>query len=172
MTQNKDSTRYYSNIQEKNVANFLSGKVVAGSGSDKFAPGDVKTDKYLIECKTHVKETNIIEFQSSHWDQIVSEAARCGRFPVLCVDNGTQKIETTFILTNEHSINIDDVDLYKLPIIPDNKNIRFSCYVILNLFTKLNDISESTIPGFAFKWNEKYNVVIMRIRDFKDVMFT
>lgn len=172
MTQNKESNRYYSNIQEKNVANFLSGKVVAGSGSDKFAPGDVKTDRYLIECKTHVKKTDTIKFQFSHWEQIASEAARCGRFPVLCVDNGTQKIENTFILTNEHSINISNVDLYKLPVISNGKNIIFTCDIVLNLFTKLADISESTIPGFAFKWDEKDTVVIMQISDFKDVMFT
>lgn len=172
MTQNKESTRYYSNIQEKNISNFLSGTVVAGSGSDKFAPGDVKTDKYLIECKTHIKEVAVVEFVSSHWDQIVAEAARCGRFPVLCVDNGTQKIENTFILTNQHSINIGSVDLYKLPVSPNGKNISFACEGILKLFSSLDDICDPTIPGFAFKWNEKDNVVIMRIRDFKDVMFT
>lgn len=171
MTQNKESTRYYSNIQEKNVANFLSGKVVAGSGSDKFAPGDVKTDKYLIECKTHVKETAKVEFLSSSWKQIVAEATRCGRFPVLCVDNGTQNVENTFILTNQHCVDIAAVDLYKLPVSPNGKNIVFACDGIRNLLSSLDDISEESIPGFAFTWNEKDDVVIMRIIDFKDVMF-
>ena len=49
---NKDSTRYYSNKQEKKVAKAVSGKKVANSGATSFNKGDVVTDDWLIECKT------------------------------------------------------------------------------------------------------------------------
>ena len=55
MTRNKNSTRYYSSRQEKNVAKSLNGKVVANSGAITFGAGDVITDKFLIECKTCVE---------------------------------------------------------------------------------------------------------------------
>lgn len=49
------STRYYSSIQEHNVAKALNGKTVSGSGAPKFCAGDVLTDEFLIECKTSMK---------------------------------------------------------------------------------------------------------------------
>ena len=52
MTHNKKATRYYSSRQEKAVAKALSGKVVANSGAPAFVAGDVRTEDWLIECKT------------------------------------------------------------------------------------------------------------------------
>ena len=49
---NKNSTRYFSNRQEKQVAKALNGKQTANSGATKFGAGDVIADNWLIECKT------------------------------------------------------------------------------------------------------------------------
>lgn len=49
---NKNSTRYYSNRQEKQVAKSIGGKQTANSGATKFVKGDILTDNFLIECKT------------------------------------------------------------------------------------------------------------------------
>lgn len=45
-------TRFYSNKQEKAVAKAVGGKQVANSGATTFSKGDVRTDNWLIECKT------------------------------------------------------------------------------------------------------------------------
>ena len=45
-------TRFYSNRQEKSVAKATGGKQTANSGATAFSKGDVRTDDFLIECKT------------------------------------------------------------------------------------------------------------------------
>lgn len=45
-------TRFYSNRQEKKVAKVVGGKQTANSGATPFSKGDVRTDNFLIECKT------------------------------------------------------------------------------------------------------------------------
>lgn len=49
---NKNSTRYYSNRQEKQVAKSIGGRQTSNSGATKFVKGDILTDDFLIECKT------------------------------------------------------------------------------------------------------------------------
>lgn len=53
----KNSTRYYSNKQEKQVAKAIGGKQVVNSGATEFRKGDVQSDLFLIECKTTVKKS-------------------------------------------------------------------------------------------------------------------
>lgn len=48
-------TRFYSDKQEKKVAKAIGGKQTANSGATAFSKGDVRTDKFLIECKTSTK---------------------------------------------------------------------------------------------------------------------
>ena len=52
----KGTTRYRSNKQEREVAKIFGGKQVIASGSLWFADSDVRSDKYLIECKTTEKD--------------------------------------------------------------------------------------------------------------------
>lgn len=49
---NENSTRYYSNRQEKQVAKALNGRQTANSGATDFVKGDILTNDFLIECKT------------------------------------------------------------------------------------------------------------------------
>ena len=53
----KTSTRDFSKAQEIGVAKDLSGKVVANSGAGKWRKGDVLTKKFLVECKTKMKDS-------------------------------------------------------------------------------------------------------------------
>ena len=50
---NKDSTRHYSDMQEKSVAKALGGYQQSNSGAGHFAKGDVviKSASMLCECK-------------------------------------------------------------------------------------------------------------------------
>ena len=48
-------TRFFSNRQEKRVAKAVKGKQTANSGATKFSKGDVVSDDWLLECKTHTE---------------------------------------------------------------------------------------------------------------------
>lgn len=54
MTKNKESTRYYSELQEQRVAKTLGGYVQPNSGAGKFKKSDViiKDASLSVECKT------------------------------------------------------------------------------------------------------------------------
>lgn len=49
-------TRFYSARQENKVAKAVGGKRTANSGATTFSKGDVRTEQWLIECKTCEKE--------------------------------------------------------------------------------------------------------------------
>ena len=51
-TRNKQSTRYYSNKQEKYIAKEFGGKQTSNSGAAHFCGGDVTLPDFLIEAKT------------------------------------------------------------------------------------------------------------------------
>ena len=52
----KNSTRYYSSKQEKKVANLFNGHQVKNSGATPWEKGDVDTNLFLLECKTHTTD--------------------------------------------------------------------------------------------------------------------
>lgn len=54
MTKNKDSSRFYSNLQETKVANLIDGNRSPNSGASLFYKSDVYQDdaSIVIECKT------------------------------------------------------------------------------------------------------------------------
>ena len=53
---NKSSTRFFSHKQEKQIAKAVGGKLQANSGATLFSKGDIKTDDWLFEAKTCMKE--------------------------------------------------------------------------------------------------------------------
>lgn len=87
-----------SSKQEHMVAKFLGWKVVTGSGSRPFRPGDVQNDNYLVECKTHTKEQKNIVFYRKHWEKIVIESRSVNKYPALIVDEGSQIAENTWVM--------------------------------------------------------------------------
>lgn len=56
--QNRESTRAYSDAQEKYICKILGGTQVSNSGAGLFTKGDVivKDASLLIECKCQMKE--------------------------------------------------------------------------------------------------------------------
>lgn len=74
-----------SQLQEKAVAKDLNAKTVVASGALWGAKGDVRNDKFLIECKTTAKDYYPIT--SKVWHKIEEEACRDRlRTPLLVVD--------------------------------------------------------------------------------------
>ena len=79
MTYNRKATRYYSERQEKRVAKAVGGKTVANSGAPIFVAGDVRTDEWLIECKTKTSESKSITVQKDWFDKNEEEAFAMGK---------------------------------------------------------------------------------------------
>ena len=75
---------------------------VSASGARPFNPGDIKSENWLCECKTHTKPTDKITITKSVWEKLSNEAKSVMKRPVLFVDNGTQKIEDTWAIVPEY----------------------------------------------------------------------
>lgn len=71
MNNNKESTRYYSDKQERYVSKLLGGKVTPSSGSGKWSKGDVivKDAGISIECKTTMKEKSSFSVKKEWLDK-------------------------------------------------------------------------------------------------------
>jgi hypothetical protein len=71
--------------QEKRVAKEVGGRATIASGALPSQKGDVRSSRFLIECKT--TEKDFFTFTRKVWDKIKKEAIRDGmRYPVLSVE--------------------------------------------------------------------------------------
>lgn len=68
-----------SDLQEKEVAKKLNGKLVSGSGCGNFDSGDVSTDKFLIECKTVTKDQTSFSIKEAWLHKIKEQAFEEGK---------------------------------------------------------------------------------------------
>lgn len=77
-------TRYYSNLQESHVSNFLDGRIVPGSGGTKFNGGDVVVDDILIECKTTTSDKSSFSIKKQWIDKVTEQsfAQRCSHWAI------------------------------------------------------------------------------------------
>lgn len=76
---NKNSTRYFSNIQEKNVAKRLNGKRQPNSGATNFRKGDVELKHFLLDCKTVTVPKKSMSIKKEWIDKIKQEAFAMGK---------------------------------------------------------------------------------------------
>lgn len=101
--------KVFSSRQEKMVADYMGWRVVTGSGSRPFTPGDVSGYNFLVECKTHTEPQENIVFYKKHWAKISEEALAKHRYPALIVDNGTQKSDNTWVMIPRRMLTGEDV---------------------------------------------------------------
>lgn len=78
MIKNSNSTRFYSENQEKRVAKKLGGRVVANSGATAFNKGDVIANNILIECKTSIEEKSSFSIKKEWLEKNKKEAFSMG----------------------------------------------------------------------------------------------
>lgn len=90
------NNKIFSNKQERMVSDFLGWKQVTGSGARPFYVGDVVSDDWLGECKTHATIKSRITFKCSVWSKIRIEAKSCNKFAVYFSDDGSQKAKRTY----------------------------------------------------------------------------
>lgn len=67
-------TRYFSSRQEKAVAKAIGGKQTANSGATMFSKGDVRTEDWLIECKTKTSPSASISIKREWIEKNEEEA--------------------------------------------------------------------------------------------------
>lgn len=97
---NKNSTRYFSNNQEKKVAKAIGGRKTANSGATPFYKGDVITDDFLLECKTKMSNSNSISIKKEWMDKLEEEAFAMGKnYFALCFDFGPRDNMRYYIVT-------------------------------------------------------------------------
>lgn len=73
------STRYYSTRQEKQVAKAVGGKQTANSGATPWVKGDILTDDWLIEAKTHTEARKQFTIKKEWIDKNREEAFQMGK---------------------------------------------------------------------------------------------
>lgn len=71
---NKNSTRFFSHKQEKQIAKTVKGKLQANSGATMFSKGDIKTDEWLFEAKTCMKEQECFSIKKEWLDKLKQES--------------------------------------------------------------------------------------------------
>lgn len=87
-----------SQLQEKSVAKDMGARTVVASGAMWSSKGDVRNDKYLIECKT--TEKDYYSITTKVWEKIALEADKDGmRIPLLFVD---LKDSERYVICNPH----------------------------------------------------------------------
>lgn len=103
------ATKDYSSKQESTIARYLGWSVVSGSGSRDCHPGDIQSESWLGECKTHVNPNTKICFIEDVWRKISDEAASKFKYPVLFVDDGSQSVERTWCMYKVSSVHSSEL---------------------------------------------------------------
>ena len=147
-------TKYYSTKQEKYIAGVLGWNVVSGSGARDCHPGDIESDDYSGECKTHTSEKPSICIKYNWWHKIRLEASFRHKTPVLFVDNGNPKY--TWVIT-----------YYTKPMFHDSEGFPFS--IKTNVCFKVGSLDESKIY-FINEWESGFHVaVLMSLQKFAEL---
>lgn len=149
----KQPTKYYSNRQETSIAEYLGWSVVAGSGARSFHPGDIKSEDFLGECKTHVSLTDTIYLYISVWDKICDEAVSAFRKPALFVDNGSQRINHTWCVVPKsllptHIHVIDIAETASKLIKYSTTRLSFKHDAMKELFSSPSEESQYLVASF------------------------
>jgi hypothetical protein len=75
--------------KENKDCSLLRGRTRPRSGGLWFSPGDVKTEDFLIDCKT--TEHKGFSITEDIWSKIYAEALKCGKLPCLSIQLGDGK---------------------------------------------------------------------------------
>jgi hypothetical protein len=159
----KEATKVYSNRHEKMVQDLLGWKTVSASGARPFHPGDVKSDEWLGECKTHTTVIDKITIDKDVWRKISNEAMSCLKKPVLFVDNGTQSKQGTWAVVDEKFIDKDILSHVSITYRDSKTRITFSHLDMYDII-RYKEYGNILIDGNT--------LVLMRLATFKEMLET
>jgi len=150
------STKYFSTKQETSVAKYLEWEVVSGSGARDTLPGDVISDEWLGECKTHMVPSETITFELGHWQKIKAEALAKFKNPVLICDNGTQETRNTWCMFSADYFDLESY-IVEHPSVSVRKNFKL----------KLKDFRRHIVYSFMY---DDSQVGVAHISIFKELL--
>lgn len=162
------STKDFSSKQEKKLANCLGWSVVSGSGAAACHPGDIESDSWLGECKTHVTPGHSISFSKSVWEKIKNEAFSKCKAPVLFVDDGSQEPCNTWCMMPANKITSNCV-LHTLSV-KAGKSITQPHLTLTESVKKYSEECPEKIHVLYTSWGSASSAdgaVILRFEDFK-----
>lgn len=166
------STKIFSTKQESKIASELGWDTVSGSGARPCAPGDVISDSWLGECKTHVESSKTIHFNHEVWDKIKAESVSRHRKPVLFTDDGTQSLDCTWCVCLSNSI--ENQNIYVIPgTLSFKKNIGFDHLTQIADFKRTRRGTPEMFKGCAFVYSMKWNsddIYLMPFESFKQII--
>jgi hypothetical protein len=141
------------------IASYLGWKTVVASGARDFHPGDIKTEEYLGECKTHMKPTDIITFKFDVWKKIQSEAVSVFKKPVLIADNGTQTADGPWCVISKRLTHCEHLKPVSVEGLKVGKNSLTFNHSVINKQLHGDNVSIVDFPN-----NEK--VMLMSLSTF------
>lgn len=95
-----DERKASSKLQEKRVANEIGGRTTPASGALWGSKADVKSEQFLVECKT--TKNSYYSLNVKTWEKIKKEAISEGlRIPVMCIDLNNGKKRYAVMRTND-----------------------------------------------------------------------
>lgn len=146
----QDNNKTFSSKQEKLIASYLDWTVIAGSGSRPTAVGDIRSDEWLGECKTHTTPNHSITFNAKVWAKIREEATAKFKHPALFVDDGSQLVGRTWCMFPLNVLDLSDATILDYPK-PIKTNITFSLSDLKsdNLYKATYDDVPVIITGLA-----------------------
>lgn len=162
------TTKFFSSKQERMVADFLGWSVVSGSGARDCHPGDITSDEWLGECKTHEKPGHRIVFWTKVWNKICDEAASKHRYPILIVDDGSQKLDNTWVMFNLKTaglMNVNQIDVTSNFL--KTTSVSLKPYEATNLDTNIRSSRPLAIPVVRIG---KQLVGLLRLDLFKEIV--
>lgn len=164
------ATKDFSSVQEHMIASYLDWSVVAGSGAAACYPGDIISDEWLGECKTHVERNKPIFFAKTVWGKIKDEASVKRRFPVLFTDDGSQKSDKTWCLFKANMLDFKDYKCF--PILPGTRvNISATHQILADAYqsAKADCTSSGLMPALTVNWSGE-NVAILPLEAFAEML--
>lgn len=148
-----------SQLQERAVAKDLNARTIVASGALWSAKGDVRNEKFLIECKT--TEKDFYSVTSAIWSKIEEEAIRDGmRTPLLVVD---LRDLDRYVIFSPKSFN-HEVESYEVAVYRnESKSYRLKGYSEVEL--PILFIIEQPKPKGGVK---RHSLMAMKIEDFME----
>lgn len=140
------------------IADYLEWECVVASGARACHPGDIISDLWLGECKTHVTTGNRIKFVYKEWEKICEEAMSKFKFPILFVDDGSQKESNTWCMVDANTAPFEG------PV--KTRTISKASLFIDDSLIQSCDSTPTQILRFEF--NGKF-VYVMRLSTFKSL---
>lgn len=106
LVKDNQPTRYYSKLQEKNLAKKIGGKQIINSGATMFQKGDVVDDRWLFEAKTVTKPQKSFSIKKEWIEKNIREKSFMGKEYHAVVFNFEPAGENYFVIDEQTFLHL------------------------------------------------------------------